>query len=78
MCFICKQCLLSADDVVFSRLRKISLARATAACAFVFLILPVYQPKMRISMRDLVDHMKAKHKVIQNYNVSYVAFPHCC
>lgn len=36
MCFIYKQCLLSADDVVFSCLRKTSLAHTTAACAFVF------------------------------------------
>lgn len=29
-------------------------------------------------MHNLVDHMKAKHKVSQNHNVSYVAFPHGC
>lgn len=41
----------------------------------VFLILPVYQLEMRISMHNLVEHMKTKHKVTQNHNLSYAAFP---
>lgn len=40
---------------------------------FCFLMLPVYQPKLRICMYNLVDHMEAKHKVIPNHHGSFVA-----
>lgn len=40
-----------------------------------FLVLPVCQPKMWIRMHNLVDHMKAKHKVTQKSRCTLCSLP---
>lgn len=71
MSVICRWCgfLVPQKNIISSRYSSL---------CFCFLILAVYQPKLRISMHKLVDHVKAKHKVTPNHSISHGAFPRCC